>query len=267
MKFGYKIAAVFTAVVTMVAVPAAAAQAVAEKRVTTKDATVSIVNGGIVVKKGGVARNSVYMLDDSGNEYWKGFGALEGFDGRASVDSFYDARTGRYVVNMREALLITGPTARNKVVKTFLDGRLGDDVSWEDIADFKDAFFASTWDYVAIDGKPSIASQDNATTPGSPVLADLEAIESANLVGVTRTENCRDRQGVEICVTTFRGNVKANGTKRVSFRVVTNDMGEVTRAVMIDGKGRQIAKDVFTYNTPDVIQLEPHVWYMNLATL
>lgn len=255
MGIGIKVAALVAATATLIAVPAAAAQA-SVKRTTTTAATVTYdydKNGEeyLAITRGGVARNSVYIEDDTGNQYWSRFGAMEGLDGRP-VDAFYDYDNDRTYVKMKTALGILNDNVEGLYVEAFMSPRLGDFPSKDEIAALTAAFKAGGKTYLAVDGRQFVSSQYGQM---SPIVAQLEWAKDnfRDKPQVKITEKCNDTQGLEVCVTRFTGAVDANGTKKVTFRVWYNANGTLDAASIVDGKGRVIAKDDVNWSATDTI--------------
>lgn len=258
MGIGLKVAALVAATATLIAVPAAAAQA-SVKRTTTEAVTVTWQDNDkgeefLVITRGGVARNSVYLEDDTGNQYWSRYGAMEGLDGRP-VDAFYDYDNDRYYVKLKTALGILNDNVEGQYVADLLDPRLGDEPAKAEIAALTAAFKAGGKTYLAIDGK-----QDTMAKYGemSPIVAQLEwakFLSDSSEGDYTYDDKCKDVQGLEVCTTRFTGNVKANGTNAVVFRVWFNSDGTLDGARIVDGKGRVIAKDDVNWASTDAITI------------
>jgi hypothetical protein len=255
-----RVVALVAATATLIAVPAAAAQA-SVKRTSPKAATVTYdyekvkdtVQEFMVVNTGGDAFRSVYVTDDTGNEYWSRYGAMEGLDGRP-VDAFYDFDNNTYYAKAKTALNVLPDTVEGLYIDMLIAPRLGNFVPLEEQAAIVAAFKATNKNYLAVDGKQYVTTQDGSL---SPIMRDLDlAIERfSGLDGIKITDNCKTTLGEEVCTVTFTGNVQANGTNKVTFRSWYNAEGYLTSASIIDGKKRVIAKDVVNYAATDVITI------------
>ena len=275
MKFAMKVAAVIAAAATAIAIPATAANAAAVKRTSPKAATVQAedvkvrgtVKEFLVIQPGGLAFRSVYMEDDTGNQYWNRFGAVEGLDGRP-VDAYYDYDNDRYYANMKKAYEILTDNEEGIHTELYVQPRMGDWPSRTEIADLVAAFKASGKSYMSVDGKAWVVTQAFSE---SPIMYDFERItdEYAGAGdGIQYDTKCREVGTETVCDTVFTGQVRANGTKEATFRFWYGVDGALLTAMIIDGRGRVIARDVVKYNTADTITVPvaDSVFYRDLIS-
>lgn len=235
-------------------VAAAAPASASIKRTTTLAVTVSAgADGGLVVERGGDARNSTYVEEDGGNMYWSRFGAMEGLDGRP-VDAFYDFDNNRYYAKVATALSILDNGVEGEYVAEYVNPRLGEGVSKDEIAALISGFTTAGKNYLAVDGMVKVPSQAGSLSPIVEQLAQARGIAASNTGIVVRGE-CKNIQGKQVCSTTFSGKVKANGTNSVTFRTWANADGTLARAAVSDGRGRVIAKDSVNWGAADTITI------------